>query len=55
MVVPVPGGGQDDIASGHLNALAVDGREAALAFDDEAHGEGRVPVRPGCLIGHHEL
>lgn len=55
MIVPVPGGGQDHIASGHLNALAVDGCEAALAFDDEAHGKSRVTVRPGCLIGHYQL
>jgi hypothetical protein len=33
----------------------MDSGEAAVAFDDEAHGEGNVAVGRGGLVGHDEL
>jgi hypothetical protein len=55
MVVPVPCRREDDIASVHLYAATVHGGEAAVALDDESHGERRVPVGRRRLIGHDEL
>ena len=55
MVVPVPCGSEDHVPALHGDALAVHGGEAALAFDDEAHGEGGVSVSAGDFIGHNEL
>lgn len=51
----VPSWSEDDIAALHGNAAAVDGREAAGSFDDEAHGEGRVAVGAGDFVGHYQL
>jgi gentisate 1,2-dioxygenase len=36
-------------------APAVDSSKTALAFDDEAHGKGRVSMSACSLVGHHEL
>lgn len=55
VVVPVPGRREDHVAALHADAPAVHGGEAALALDDEAHGEGDVPVGAGRLVGHDEL
>lgn len=55
VVVPVPCRRQDDVATLHGDALAMHGRESPAAFDDEAHGEGGVPVRGGGFIGHDQL
>lgn len=53
VVVPVHCRGEDDIAPLHFDAATVDGCEAALALDDEAHGEGDVAVGFGGLVGHY--
>jgi hypothetical protein len=55
VVVPVPGGSQDHVASLHGDSFSMDGREAALTFNDEAHGEGDVPVSASGLVGHDKL
>jgi len=55
VVVPVHGRCEDHVAAAHLDAAAVDGREAPFALDDEAHGERDVSVRGGGLVGHDEL
>lgn len=53
MVMVVPGWGEDHVAALHGDAAAVDGCEAAGAFDDEAHGEGCVAVGAGDFVGHY--
>lgn len=55
MVMPVPRRREDDIALLHLDALAVDGGESALAFDDEAHGERDVAMGGCGFVGHDKL
>jgi hypothetical protein len=55
VVVPVPGRREDYVAALHGDALAMDGGEAALAFDYEAHSEGDVAVGAGDFVGHDEL
>jgi hypothetical protein len=52
MIVVIPGRCEDHVASLHLNAAAVHGREAPLAFDDEAHRKRRVSVCAGYLVWH---
>lgn len=55
MVVVVPCWRQDHITLLHLDTLTMHGSKPAVAFDDEAHCEGRVPMGGGGLIRHHEL
>lgn len=55
VVVPVPGRRQDHVASLHGDAFAVHRGEAALALDDEPHGEGGVSMCLGRFVGHHQL
>lgn len=55
MVVPVPSWREDHVASLHGDSFAVDGGEATLALDDEAHGKRRVSVCLCRLIWHDEL
>jgi hypothetical protein len=55
MVVPVPCGREDDVASVHLYAATVYGGEAAVALNDKSHGEGCVSVGWCRLVGHDEL
>ena len=55
VVVPVPRGSQDDITTLHLDTAALDGGEAALALDDEAHGKGSVAVGLGRFVWHDQL
>jgi hypothetical protein len=55
MVVVVPCWRDYHVALLHLNAPTVHRSKPAVAFDDEAHCESRVPVGGGSLIRHHEL
>lgn len=55
VVVPVPGRRQDHVASLHRDAFAVYRCEAALALDDEPHGERCVSMCLCCFVGHHQL
>ena len=53
--MPVPCRSEDYVAPVHLDTAPVHGCEASVAFDDEAHGEGSVPMRGGGLVWHDEL
>lgn len=55
VVMPVPGRRQDDVPTLHLDALAVDCGEAAIALDDEAHCKCCVAMCRRGLVGHHQL
>ncbi len=55
VVVPVPRRRHDHVAWLHRHTAPVNGGEAALPFDDEAAGEGGVPVGGGRLAGLDQL
>ena len=55
VIVPIPCWGQNDIAAVHLNTTTVNSSEAAIAFDDKAHGKGRVAMCWRRLIWHDQL
>lgn len=55
MVVPVPRRRQDYIASLHEDPPAMHRSKSALAFDDEPHCKGYMPVGLCSLVGHDEL
>ena len=55
MIVPVHGGREDHVSAVHFDTSAMDSSEAAIAFDDEAHSEGRVSMGGGRLVRHYEL
>lgn len=55
VIVPIPGRCQNHIAALHCDSLAVNGGEAALAFDDESHSESHMSMRWSCLVRHDEL
>lgn len=53
--MPVPGGGENYVAGGHVHFLAFDSGESAVGFDYETHGEGDVAVGGGDFVGEDEL
>jgi hypothetical protein len=55
MIVPVPGRRDDHVTRAHRHSPAVDGGEPALALDDEAAGEGGMPVGGGRLTRLDQL
>lgn len=55
VVVPVPAGGEEQVAGGHEDPFAVDRGPGAVAFEDEAEGVGGVPVGLRGLAGQDDL
>ena len=55
MIVVVPCGSQDDIATVHCNSLAMDGGEATITFNNQTHRECDVAMRGCGLVWHNKL
>ena len=55
MVMPVPGGSQDNIAPLHIHLLTFYGSEAFGSFDDESHGKSYVAVCGRNFVGKNQL
>ena len=53
--MPIPGWCQNDVSALHVDSLTMDSCEATFAFDNEAHGEGRMSVGWSSLVRHYEL
>src|SRR5580704_7151589 len=55
VIVPIPGGREDQVTRMHRALVAIHGGVGALAIDHEAHGVGAVAMRGRYLAGKQIL